>query len=1086
MQIQQLRFKNLNSLAGQWEIDLTHPDYASSGIFAITGPTGAGKSTILDALCLALYGCTPRLGKITMASNEIMSRQTGECFAEASFTTAAGRFRCHWSQHRARRRPDGKLQAPKHEIADADSGRIFESKQRGVAEQIETVTGMDFDRFTRSMLLAQGGFAAFLQADPDERAPILEQITGTGIYSLISIKVHQRRGTEHRQLEALEAQLAGIRLLAPEEEEQLQQELAAGLKREKELTAQLGELNRAVGWLDNLTRLEQELAQNARRQEELQQRRQAFAPQLTKLEHANRALELAGAHASLAAMRQARQTDQDNLAGCRQALPALEANCQQAQKALEQAEQKRREQKNRWQEAQPRLRQARELDLQLREQEKPRQATATSIKQLQSRLAELDAARQKTGQARQTAEDQRQKLNQELAATAADQQLVEHLAAIEERFNGFAELGGQLQERQRQLATAQKQRQTAEQTWQQQEQQAKKARQGLAQAAGELERKGEKLQQLLAGKELAAWRQELLTRREAAIRRERFLEATHSLEQTRQQLRPQQPCPLCGSRDHPFAGGDIPDPDPEATAACEQVAKLVASAEKLEKELQQEREAQAAQREELNRRERDSQSAQHQRDNAEQTVKRLQEELSGLETRLQQQRDELLARIAPYGIKELTPATRDQARQQLTQRRDRWQARQQEKNELEQQLANLQLRGEHLEEQHRQTATELQQQQANQEQLQQQRQQLLKKRQDLLGDQDPEQEEQRLTTALEAAEKLVEQARQAMTEAQQAREKLHNRRQELEQALAGRAQPLAQAEEEFKKRLAAAEFTTEKEYLAACLPEDQRRGLQRQAQQLADQEAALTATRRDKTRQLQELQEQQLTTTGKEELQQQLTTREEQRRAVQEQIGAVKQKLEDNRQLRQQQENQARLLDAQRRECARWDLLHELIGASDGKKFRNFAQGLTFEMMVNQANRQLRRMTDRYLLLRDPLRPLELNVVDNYQAGEIRTTKNLSGGEAFLVSLALALGLSRLASRNVRVDSLFLDEGFGTLDDEALDTALETLAGLQQDGKLIGIISHVPALKERIATRIRVVPQTGGRSHLSGPGITLK
>ena len=107
---------------------------------------------------------------------------------------------------------------------------------------------------------------------------------------------------------------------------------------------------------------------------------------------------------------------------------------------------------------------------------------------------------------------------------------------------------------------------------------------------------------------------------------------------------------------------------------------------------------------------------------------------------------------------------------------------------------------------------------------------------------------------------------------------------------------------------------------------------------------------------------------------------------------------------------------------------------------------------------------------------------DSYQTGEIRSTKNLSGGESFIVSLALALGLSQMASRNVRVDSLFLDEGFGTLDDEALDTALETLAGLRRDGKLIGIISHVPALRERIAARIRVIPRAGGKSGISGPG----
>src|SRR5512137_678385 len=196
MKILQIRFKNLNSLVGEWQIDLMHPAFASDGIFAITGPTGAGKTTILDAICLALYGRTPRLNKVTKSGNEIMSRQTGECFAEVTFETQKGRFRCHWSQHRARKQPDGDLQQARHEIVDAETGAVLESKITQVGELVEKVTGMDFERFTRSMLLAQGGFTAFLQASPDARAPILEQITGTEVYSQISIKVHERRGVE--------------------------------------------------------------------------------------------------------------------------------------------------------------------------------------------------------------------------------------------------------------------------------------------------------------------------------------------------------------------------------------------------------------------------------------------------------------------------------------------------------------------------------------------------------------------------------------------------------------------------------------------------------------------------------------------------------------------------------------------------------------------------------------------------------------------------------------------------------------------------------------------------------------------------
>ncbi len=196
MKILNLRFNNLNSLYGEWEIDFTTDEYISDGIFAVTGPTGSGKSTILDAICLALYGRTPRLEKVNNSGNEIMSRQTGECFAEVTFETMSGKYCCQWSQHRARKKADGKLAVAKHEISDARTGDLIASKKREVAENVEKVTGMDFDRFTRSMLLAQGGFAAFLQADSDERAPILEQMTGTEIYTDISKMVHEKYSKE--------------------------------------------------------------------------------------------------------------------------------------------------------------------------------------------------------------------------------------------------------------------------------------------------------------------------------------------------------------------------------------------------------------------------------------------------------------------------------------------------------------------------------------------------------------------------------------------------------------------------------------------------------------------------------------------------------------------------------------------------------------------------------------------------------------------------------------------------------------------------------------------------------------------------
>ena len=140
-------------------------------------------------------------------------------------------------------------------------------------------------------------------------------------------------------------------------------------------------------------------------------------------------------------------------------------------------------------------------------------------------------------------------------------------------------------------------------------------------------------------------------------------------------------------------------------------------------------------------------------------------------------------------------------------------------------------------------------------------------------------------------------------------------------------------------------------------------------------------------------------------------------------------------------------------------------------------------MMIALANKQLKRMSGRYMLIAaQGDEYLALSVIDNEQGGEVRPTANLSGGESFIVSLALALGLSQISSSRVRVDSLFLDEGFGALDDDTLNTALEALGEVRREGRMIGIISHVGALRERIAAQIQVIPASDGVSVIEGPG----
>ena len=161
-----------------------------------------------------------------------------------------------------------------------------------------------------------------------------------------------------------------------------------------------------------------------------------------------------------------------------------------------------------------------------------------------------------------------------------------------------------------------------------------------------------------------------------------------------------------------------------------------------------------------------------------------------------------------------------------------------------------------------------------------------------------------------------------------------------------------------------------------------------------------------------------------------------------------------------------------------WRRLRELIGSKDGAKFRKFAQSITLQILTSHANKHLGRLNDRYALLLQEGDTLELQIEDYYQAGIKRPLASLSGGESFLASLALALGLSDLAGRSVNIDTLFIDEGFGTLDPETLEVALTALEMLRQGNKSVGVISHVGLLKERITTQIVVTKGASGHSTL--------
>jgi len=1213
---------------GEWEIDLTDPAYTSNGIFAITGPTGAGKTTILDAICLALYGQTPRLGKVTKSNNEIMSQQTGDCFSEVTFETQSGRYRCHWSQHRARKKPGGDLQSPKHEMAEANSGNILQASLRGVVEQVESTTGMDFERFTRSMLLAQGGFDVFLQADPGDRSPILEQLTGTEIYSHISKAIHERRAAEGKKLEIFQAELDGMQLLSEEDEQQLKASLEQKIPQEADLVKQVNQKRAAIAWLESIEGLEKELALLDGKKQDLRTHQAAFKPELEKLGRAKQALELAAEYTRLDLLRRGQEADRQSLSDCQKTLPEKETEVQQAEEALKQASENSLQKKNEQKEALLVIRKVRELDFKFGEKE-------TSIKGILNNISErdktLDAIRIKNSEDCCELDSKKRVLDAVLKAideSKVDKDLVEHLAGIRTRFDALREIDAKHRYQLNERSIAEVQKSEAHQCWREQSTNLDVATKEFTTLQKKLGQQQTELKKILAGKEMSDWRDSLfrLKERKDALNRisksiqsvtdfqsslcelnnqdetlnaqkgvllnqvqvqaekqatlekemselEARLSLIHKIldfEAHRHQLQEGESCPLCGAEEHPFAEGNTPVPDETrmalnrvrtnlkqaneslsgfkikqaenlkdltqvsmqrkeitekiatentslhegaailaidgfdrvgekawtlellATAlphlqqenvdSLERASKVVQTVEGAEKEIVMTRDAMEKARDTAVQLERETQTASHKKESAELTLDRARKELVVLVETVQKSQHELLRELSKYGVKHLPLDALDNVLSALATRRDQWLSQLESKIEIEKQLPTLVLQMQHQAEQITQLEAELKKQRGDLEALTRERNGLTRERQMLFGNKCPDDEESRLSLVIDQCDKHRDYSRQRLNSASQELDKLKNGIETIEKNMLTRAKELKPKEALFQTRLGSLDFSDEADYQAACLPEDERNRLMQQAQQLATEQTALDARHQEKITLLKTEQQKKVTDQPRERLAQELETLANSLKELQQMLGGIQQKLKDNNDLRCKQQARTKAIDAQKREYSRWDTLHELIGSADGKKYRNFAQGLTFEMMVGHANRQLQKMTDRYLLIRDDKQPLELNVLDSYQAGEIRSTKNLSGGESFIVSLSLALGLSHMASKNVRIDSLFLDEGFGTLDEDALDTALDTLAGLQEDGKLIGVISHVSTLKERISTQIQISPHTGGRSVISGPG----
>ncbi|NNM53860.1 MAG: AAA family ATPase [Spirochaetales bacterium] len=1193
MRILNVRFANLNSLRGEWFIDFTAPEY-SNGLFAITGPTGAGKSTILDAICLALWGRTPRLGSISSSSNDLMSRQTGECSAVVEFETRGQRYRCSWGQKRAHGQPNGKLQNQLRNLANLTTSVTLGATINEVASAIEKVTGMTFERFTRSLLLAQGAFASFLQASPDERGPLLEQITGTKIYSELSRQTYARLQQETDRLDQLKSQLQGQTPASPEEIADWQAQVATLETTSQDQQNERQIYQEGLDWRRSLAKLAQQAEELAKQEALLSQQELDFEPHRQRLERAWQAATLRAFFQELdQSRREAAQLQTDYEAACAEQT-IREQNLALRQAEFDAASSRFEHKRGQERELTPVWNQLRDLNLLVKEKQTALRSVEQAAQEGQQRLKQAQQTLEKAQQDAQNSQQNVQNLSQSLEA---DPQrtlpivlpelkiLMQAVLAAQANVKAFTvkaqQAASAVEERQKEFQTVQQALALAQREVEGAQQSLRESDAAFAEAGGvklkdvqtqldhakeelrlaqlraelsDLVQKRESVQKSLTQqRQIHAQTEELYTVVQTNVRlagekadlRAQIL----SLEEHRSQLSEGVPCPLCGSLEHPWAQ-QLPQ---EARTDTDEVAVQRRQAEKLltevtelkvaigknetlvqglsdtcaqkEQELASAREAGVSDTLDLETQQRVYKQLLAQKEqtaHAEEGLTRAQEWLAKAELAWRNlQANQKLAqsqlenaqnlasdtdegrlraegtleqtRVALWGA--WTWGTNDDPRvimpgeeflvrltqkaANLTAQEEALKQAQKRCHDAEQAVIQGLYDTQRLDEESQRLSTAVQTAQEALQALEGQRRDVLSRAglTEVPSEETFRAQIQQLRLEVDACQQNLHEAKLAMAAIQE-------RIDQLTRSCEEKQHSVIQRQRDFDVRRQEAGFSDQNAFETSRADLGRIPEWESAWSELQTARAGLAARQKAWTEQQAIEVARQVTPLTLDELEQASTRLEDQRRETQQKLGAIQAKLNE---LARLESLAADLLGQENRQQALvddWAALRALIGSADGKKFRNFAQGLTFDRLLHHANQQLARLSDRYLLVQNG--PLELGVLDNYHGGDTRTTRNLSGGESFMVSLALALGLSGMTSRQVRIDSLFLDEGFGTLDEDALDTALETLSALHQGGKLVGVISHVAQIKERIGTQIRVTPLRGGVSRLAGPGVVSK
>ena len=1132
MKFLQLEILNLASLdkQGGEVINFEEGALGESTIFSIVGPTGSGKSTLLDAISLALYNRAPRYPRKKGDKNQnieifgeadanennrlaptdsrnILTRGKKEGYSKLTFLANNGSiYRAEWHV---------RFQRVRYENAKTSLYKISRNGEQLTEEiadwnELPNIIGLDYDQFLRTVLIAQGSFANFLTAKENERYELLEKLIGCEeTYTNIATEIKKAKDQAVDAYNQMAASVEAVKqnLLNDEELAQLQEEITLLEKAEKELDSQLKAISENLQWYEEndkqtkqiaIYQADMEQAANAIKDIQAQiirlQLHDEVQPAVNLLQEVERQIQsIHNQEEEILKSEAAIKSKEVGITESEHTLSYLKEVVNKAQEQLEKALPviaEARALKTKMEAAMPNLKEKKEaLELAQKENLTAQRDVEENARNIKKWEAETEKANLALKATQEEIAKQKQVLHE--ATQAAEQ-------AWEKEKNKTA--GQNIEELQTQKSAAEKKLQDVLQ--------AIKVVAHLYTATTEKQKNEERIQVLgdrnaKIDETLGKLSIEALTQESLTLRNAYTLMVSEKWEIHRANLTEGKPCPLCGSTTHPYHTDSR-----QFEEATTELSQLLKAKENLLKLQQKE--------------EKDLSGERKQNDGEVQTLQKQQEKLSGEIATYEEEWKALIAQYpkipkAETELKSLLPIYENKAKdassklslfnkiqkeiERLTQLKDKAvkdEAAYESKAStiLNNAQESTSICATKLAEQKALTTNLISQEKNKKEAYEKalqawnntkkEMEEWQAQYQQILNGEEPDAAEQRLTAAKDEATKAaddqnenINKLKAELANSKGSHQTMLSQNKTMKENLQTKEKELDLWIEEYNKQLAEKsieprfiERNTIREMLHSA---EDWNAIRREKDEKEKAVASTTALYQSAEKAHQQHLEHQPAQTRDALL---AIQQEYQERSQRNELIAANARMQNHQEAVKQLGDKAEALKLVTQEKDDWTAITDAIGA-DGKTLRKIAQCYTLSFLIAHANQEIRKFNSRYEL-QQVKHSLGIRVIDHDRADDIRDTTSLSGGETFIVSLGLALGLSALSSRNISFENLFIDEGFGTLDPDTLATVIDSLAMLQSSqGKKVGVISHTDTMSERITTQIRIIKNgNSGSSHI--------